>query len=206
MPLLIHLLLLALTPAGEPSVEPVTSALPRARTQLEPRPVDELRLRLRARPAPERERLERHLSEFEGLTPAERAKLLQRARMLREREQALARIEAQARPAERQTHLRDEIRAQGGEVRRRLPEKLQKRLEQAGPEERRWLLERLAHERERISRDAIEAMRERLQLAPHEVRRLERLPVEARLRAMRELSGAARARPRAESRTRPPGG
>jgi len=177
--------------------------------QMAPRPIEELRVRLAARPAAERERLEHHLDEFEKLPPQARAKLLQRARTLREREQALPatpRTEAEARPAERQARLRAEIRAQGGEVRGRLPEALRKRLEKAEPEERRRLLERMARERERLSREAIHAMTEQLPLAPHEVQRLERLPVDQRLRAMRELSRAARTRSRAQDRPRPSGG
>lgn len=144
----------------------------------------ELRERLSQAPAPERERLERHLAEFEKLQPPARRKLLERAKTLRERELSLGPA-----PVKQKAGLRDEMRAQGREVRQRLPEGLRKRLERAEPEQRRRLLERLVLERERLSREAIEAMRERLRLSPLEVWRLERLPVEQRLRALRELGG-----------------
>lgn len=215
MLVLLHALLLVLAAGDAGSPAPETSALPRvARLQRAPRPVAELRQRLQALPAAERERLEHHLAEFEELPTPARRKLLERARALRERERSLGSERLQpgtgpvrgaaaptgiepdpvgiATRAQDKARLRDEFRAQGREVRRRLPDGLQKRLERAEPEQRRRLLERLVQERERFSRKAIETMGERLSLSSREVRRLERLPLDQRLHAMRELSGAAR--------------
>jgi hypothetical protein len=168
------------------------------------RPIERLRERLRSRPAEERERLERHLDAFQGLPAEKRARLLARARVLRERERSLAAglvpeprrrlqdkrdVEPEGAAELSRTLLRERFRALGREVRTRLPAELRRRLERAPPEQRRRFLERLGEEREHLSRRVLARMRERFSLSTREFRRLERMPLAERLRALRELDG-----------------
>jgi hypothetical protein len=164
----------------------------------ERRPAERLRERLSALPAEERVRLEHHLEEFERLPAAARARLLERARALREREQAMRTAAPEAgprctgldeeRPGERwRARLRECFRERGREVRARLPAELRRRLEQAPPDVRRAVLERIARGREQKSLDALRWLRQRAELEPKELERLERLSPPERLRALREL-------------------
>ena len=167
------------------------------------RAFEKMRERLRTRPAEERARLERHLEEFEGLPAPTRAKLLERARALRERERAVD--SAAPRELRRQleelegdqarelwvSHLRERFRERGHELRARLPENLRRRLERAPPEARRSFLERLFRERESVSRKALARMRELYGLPRGEIQRLERLPLPERLHAMVEMHSRA---------------
>ncbi len=165
-------------------------------------PIERLRERIRGRPREERARLEHHLAEFERLPPDARRRLLERARVLRTQERALgepARERHGPRGAFSPEHggpghgdparaeLRERCRERGREMRARLPHPLLLRLEQAPPEERRALLERLAQRREPSSLRALPGMGERFGLSHEELRRLERLPPEERLEALRRL-------------------
>ncbi len=160
-------------------------------------PIERLRERIRGRPREERARLEHHLAEFERLPPDARRRLLERARVLRTQEHALgepARERHGPRGAFGPGHgdparaeLRERCRERGREMRARLPRSLLLRLEQAPPEERRALLERLAQRREPGSLRALPGMGERFGLSHEELRRLERLPPEERLEALRRL-------------------
>jgi hypothetical protein len=161
--------------------------------------LERLRERWSARPQEERARLERHLEEFQKLPPQTRRKLLERARALRERERSIElaaphelkqRMEElgpeRARELWRE-HLRERVRERGRELRLRLPPDMRAQLEQAPPDVRRRLLERLVLEYEHRSREVLSGLRERRGLSPREVQRLERLPLPERLRALREL-------------------
>jgi hypothetical protein len=188
---------LAVIPLGQVSVV-------EERTPQPGRPLERVRERLQARPAPERERLETNLDQFERLPKEVRARLLQRARILRERERAFERSvtrELRQRLQELRGELgnekanelwrawlRESLKERGCELRKRMPEKLRRRLEEASPETRRRVLERLLEERETVGRRALARLRERFGLPPSEIRRLERLPFDERLRALRELA------------------
>jgi hypothetical protein len=162
-----------------------------------PFPLETLRARLHGQPAAERARLERHLEELQRLSPEERAELLRRARVLRERERALdARLPSderrrldRLRPEERRAlhhlRLRQEILERGRELRARIPAALRSRLEQAPPELRRRVLERVLEER---AGEELRALRGKLErLAPQEFERLRRLPRGERRQALRDL-------------------
>jgi len=171
---------------------------------------EKLREHLQELPPEERALLERHLDEFEGLSPQSRARLLERARALRERE----RSEAGAREARPRTdgrmegfdgersreawvaHLRERFREHGRELRARLPEKLRQKLEHAPAETRRRFLEKLFQERERVSRGALEHMRVHYGLSKRDIERLERMPLPERLSAMVELGDPSKGSPR----------
>lgn len=197
---------------GLPEAPRVKQMLPpaehsRAERALRPsRVVELLRERIRERPEEERVRLEQHLEEFEKLSPQSREKLLRRARVLRERERVLEAAEVpevappqdggKVRQEQRGRHLREKMRQLGSEMRSRLPRDLEQRLERAPPEQRRRLLERLWQDRERFSYKAIEKMRLRHDLAPREIQRLERLPLQQRLEALGELEQGRRGRRR----------
>jgi len=213
----------------------VENTAPRAPEEKRPsKALEALRRRLRGLPEADRIRLERHLEEFEKLSPQAREKVLRRALALRERERSLppASVEEPAAPTagvpdvapdrveegvespvegaaegsagsegleghtrrEHRRHLREEIRRRGAELRAGLPEELRARLERMPPEHRRKALERLWQNRERASRRALETMRRRFDLPAPEVERLLGLPLEERLRAMRELDRSRRGR------------
>lgn len=173
-------------------------------------PTERLRARLRAKPREERLRLERNLAEFERLPRAARARVLESARVLRERERALLAApagpaDAVAAPAQRiaergaerseisRAELRERFRERGREVRGRLPAELRERLERSPPAVRRAVLERLIQRREQVSQRALEDLRVRLHLSQEEVERLASLPLGERLQALRELVRRARA-------------
>ncbi len=161
-------------------------------------PIERLRTRLRARPGEERARLEQHLHEFEELPAAARARLLERARALRAQERGVDESppcaprtrgeELERVPTEQgRAQLRECLRERGRAVRARMPAALRKRLEEAPPELRRAILERLSQRRGQMSLRALGALRQRLGLGREEVRRLEGLPLAQRLQAVREL-------------------
>lgn len=172
------------------------------RTARAVRALEKLRERLRAWPPEERARAERRLDEFERLPAPVRAKLLERALALRERERSvdgslprelrrrLDELDAESARVVWVSHLRERFRERGRELRERLPENLRRRLERAPPEARRRFFEMLLEEREPVSRRALERMRERWGLSAREVQRLERLPLLERLHAMLEMRGS----------------
>jgi hypothetical protein len=167
-----------------------------------------LRARLAERPAAERERLERNLERFDELPKHKRARLLERARVLREREQHFdaALVEALKRRLDEmrvrqeddsarallRTWLREDLKQRGRELRARLPERLRQRLDRALPEVRQRYFERLRDDGERVTRRALARLRERFGLSPQEVQRLERLPFPERLRELCELRRSQR--------------
>lgn len=156
---------------------------------------DPMRERLHALTEEQRSRLARNLEQLERLPPRTRAKLLERARVLRERERAFGRSKPQEPDARRQEQALQEasrlrrawLREQGREVRARLPERVVRRLEQARPEVRRQYLERVIEQQERLGRRVLVKAQERSELPPHEVRRLERLPAREQIHALREF-------------------
>jgi len=157
-------------------------------------PIEHVRERLRARPREERQRLERHLEEFERLPAPERRRLLERARALRAQERSLGERDAQrgdpdaARNEEQsRAELRERFRQHGREVRAHLPVALRRRLELAPPKFRRVILEWLSQRREQFSLRALKSLRTRFGLSPEEIQRLERMPLADRLQELREL-------------------
>lgn len=171
--------------------------------------IEELRERLRQRPAGERTRLERNLEQFERLPREARAKLLQRARALRERERSLEGSDVESHSGEheqgheddaagrehREARLHQRMREAGRELRARLPEGVRKRLEGASHEQRRRLLEHLLQERRRRGQAGLDRLEGRLGLDPNERRRLQRLPLDQRLEALRKPGIGARRGP-----------
>lgn len=154
-----------------------------------------MRARLQRLAPEERAHLARNLEQFERMAPRERARLLERARVLREHERALGperelapqRGDAALKEAERR--LRGWLRERGREVRERLPKGVRERLEKAPPELRRRYLERLAEQQERLGQRVLARAREQGGLGPEELRRLERLPPREQMRALRETLG-----------------
>jgi hypothetical protein len=172
-----------------------------------PKPRQRLRERLAELPNVERTRFERNLEQFERLPRRTRARLLERASALREREQALDEALTNAlrkRLKERggrehesarelwRTWLREDLKQRGRELRARLPERLRHKLDHAPLEVRQRYFERLRDQSERVARLALGRMRERFGLSPREVQRLERLPLPERLRALCELRRSQR--------------
>lgn len=159
------------------------------------RRVERMRERWCDREDSERQRLERHLDEFQRLEKSARHRLLERARALRERELAAEQAmnaEVRQRLAElgpelRRAELRERFRAHGRELHSHLPKALRERLESATPEQRRRYLEGLFEGRERASGRVLGKLREPLGLSPSELQRLERLSPEQRVQALREL-------------------
>ena len=169
-------------------------------------PLRRLDERLQRRPREERARLERHLREFEELPREAQVRLLERARALRALERSLEEKRARERRAPREelgpelghergpeisaeqsrAQLREGLRARGRELRSRMPPELRLRLEQAPPEQRRAVLERLMQRYEHESRRALTRMRADLGLSERELQRLQRLPLPERLKILRE--------------------
>src|SRR5262249_20824276 len=142
-------------------------------------------------------------AEFERLPPEARMRLLQRARVLRERERELGLHEPdpfqsvdpdprgpEAR-RERWAHLRERFRERGRKLLERIPPWLRRELGGAPAELRRRAFERLCEQRERISLRAVARIGADLGLAPDEILRLESLPLPERLRALHELHDRA---------------
>src|SRR5262245_8375479 len=192
-------------PIQDPAQDPAHDFRRLDRAARSERALERLRERLRSSPPEKRARIERRLDEFEKLPPQVRAKLLQRALALRERERAvddslpreLRRRMDELDPERARelwlSHLRERLRQDGRELRERLPEDLRHRLERAPPEARRRFLEMLFEEREPVSRKALERMRERWGLSEAEIRRLEALPLAERLHAMLEMRSSVTA-------------
>lgn len=163
---------------------------------------DSTRARLETLSQAERLRLARNLEQFQRLPPRTRTKLLERARVLRERERALGQPFTDERGAplregdlalhEAGKRWRTHLRERGREVRERLPEPVRRRLEQASPELRRRFLERLGESQERLVTRVLTRARERHELSPGEAQRLERLPKREQVRALREHYAARR--------------
>jgi hypothetical protein len=157
---------------------------------------DRVRERLRRLSLTERAQLARNLEELQNLSPRARAKLLERARVLRERERAFGRATgpetgAEARQGDEGLRAADRrwrawLRERGREARSRLPATLLQRLETARPETRRRYFERVIEQQERFGRRVLAKARERAELAPEEARRLEGLPAREQLRGLRE--------------------
>lgn len=167
------------------------------------RDADPLRARLHALTREERGRLVKNLELLQRLPPRAKAKLLERARVLRERERVFG-LSTEREPGTNPRDLalqeatkrwRTWLRERGREVRERLPRHVLQRLEQARPEARRRYFERLIEQQERLGSRVLARARERAELPPHEVRRLEGLPARERMRALRELYAGRDLRP-----------
>jgi len=193
---LLMILLCTTTPA--PRQEGGAASAPPTRPPAHP--IDRLRERWSGRPREERERLERHLAEFEGLPHEARQRMLERARAMRQRELSLEhelpaelplRVHGPDAAAARQLlreRLSEHFRAHGRALRERLPADVRHRLELIPPEKRRHLLERLLGDRDRLSLLVLRQMRERHRLSALEAQRLEEMALPDRLKALRDLS------------------
>ncbi|MSR61828.1 MAG: hypothetical protein EXS08_05220 [Planctomycetes bacterium] len=184
---LVGLLLLVPGVTPHPSQQP-----PRAHAE---RGIERLRERWSDRAEGERERLEKHLDEFQRLEKPARHHLLERARALRERELAaeqemtaeLRRQVEELGPELRRAELRERFREHGREFRSHLSKAQRERLESATPEQRRRYLQSLFEGRENASRRVLGKLREPLGLAASELQRLEHLTPPQLLHALREL-------------------
>lgn len=164
----------------------------------------ELRARWASKTPEERRLLRERFEAFKALGAEDARRLHERARRLSRLErglrhelseedrraiEALPPCEAEARWRER---TREHLHRMGRSMRERLPPKLRRKLEEMPPGQRRAFLERRrSAERDERSRRVVRELGHEMGLGEAEVRRLEDLPVEARLR---EILGLERRR------------
>lgn len=159
----------------------------------------------------QQQRLRKRFEHLQSLSSQEREDLMHRATTLkREEERLLRRLSPEHRrrlklqPEEKRRQLISEMveaerRERGARIESKLPKKTREWLQNAPPEERSKRLERFRQQtRERISSRAVEGLAKALGFGSDEVKRLERLPLEDRMRTVMNLRRKLDARQRTE--------
>lgn len=155
----------------------------------------------------EQQRVRARFERLQQMSSKERAKLERRARERSgRRRQLLAELSPEERarlasqPPERREQLlremdEDQRRSEGRRIARRLPPEVRDSLRRATPAERSQRLEAFKTEvRQELSRKAVEGLAKALGYGPAEIERLERLPVEQRIRTVLRLQKRLSAR------------